>query len=176
MQVSRDFQRRKTEEGIWVLSYRKLPARLARPPFSARQEGGPQRPAMAGRWKVLKQKIFTPLNPTGNFQHILANEFGIGCTTSSYLLCHHLTGAVYPWPRPGLKARAIFPQTKSMPSWHYAHMTSRLPIPSRSRDEEGRPVNPVSLRFASSLALHSSCLSAMPAAPALWNAKAIPLG
>jgi hypothetical protein len=31
-----------------------IPARLARPPFSARQEGGPERLAMAGRRKVLK--------------------------------------------------------------------------------------------------------------------------
>jgi hypothetical protein len=32
-----------------------IPARLARPPFSAWQEGGPERLAMAGRREVLKQ-------------------------------------------------------------------------------------------------------------------------
>ena len=49
-----------------------IPPRLARPPFTARQEGGPERLAMAGwparlmadRRKVLKQKnLVYPINP-----------------------------------------------------------------------------------------------------------------
>jgi len=79
-----------------------LSSALSSPPAS------PERLALAGRRKVLSQKIFTPLNPIGNFQHSLANEFGIGCIKSSYLLGCYLTGAVYPWPRPGLKELGVY--------------------------------------------------------------------
>ena len=62
------------------------------------------------------------------------------------------------WPK---RTWVTYPQTGSMPSWDYDHIPSRLPIPSRSRDGEGRPVNPVSLGFILSLTHPFSCLSAM---------------
>ena len=63
------------------------------------------------RWRAggkCWKKIFTPLNPVGNPQHNLTIEFGIGYMKASYLLRHHLTGAVHPWPRPSLKALRLY--------------------------------------------------------------------
>jgi hypothetical protein len=79
-----------------------LPSALSSPPAS------PERLAMAGRRKVLKQKIFTPLNPTGNFPHNLRIEFATGRIKLSFTSGDHLTGAVYPWPRPGLKELGLY--------------------------------------------------------------------
>jgi len=79
-----------------------LPSALSSPPAS------PEWFAMAGRRRVLKQKIFTPLNPTTNFSHNLPIEFATGRIKLSFTLGDHLTGAVYPWPGPGLKELGLY--------------------------------------------------------------------
>ena len=48
------------------------------------------------------KKIFTPLNSTCNFEHNLPIKFDIVCIKPTYLLGHYLTGAIDPWPRPGM--------------------------------------------------------------------------
>jgi len=48
------------------------------------------------------KKIFTPLNSTCSFEHNLPIKFDIVCIKPGDLLGHYLTGAIDPWPRPGM--------------------------------------------------------------------------
>ena len=48
------------------------------------------------------KKIFTPLNSIRNFGHNLPIKLYIVCVNPSHLLGQYLTGAIDPWPRPGM--------------------------------------------------------------------------
>ena len=101
-----------------------LPSALSSPPASPEQvamAGWPAR-LMAGRRKVLKQKNLYPVKSNRQLSAQLTKRIWYRLYKVKLSVCRHLTGAVYPWPK---RTRGIFAQTGSMPSWHYAHITSR---------------------------------------------------